>query len=90
MVSVFLEVDDETNASTDNFFKEISTNIPRRKSTEKVNLDLPNDFSLKKLLPRLKSFYNYKNKIFYMMHHVIFTNVYTNIFTNTMSILRKC
>ena len=94
-VSVFLEVDDEPNTSTDNFFKEISTNIPRKTSTEKVNLDLPKDFSLNKLLPRLKSFYNYKtefgtnNKTTF--HYVIFNNVipiYYEYYINIKKVLK--
>ena len=91
LISVFLEVDDETNPTIDNFFREISTNIPRRKSTEKVNLDLPNDFSLNKLLPQLKSFYNYKTNISGMMHHVIFTNVipiYYEYYINIKKVLK--
>ena len=94
-ISIFLEVDDETNTSTDNFFKEISTNIPKKKSTEKVNLDLPKDFSLNKLLPGLKSFYNYKlefgtnNKTTY--HYVIFSNVipiYYEYYINIKKVLK--
>ena len=94
-ISVFLEVDDETNTSTDNFFKEISTNIPRKTSTEKVNLDLPKDFSLNKLLPGLKSFYNYKlefgTKNETTHHYVIFKNVipiYYEYYINIKKLLK--
>tara|TARA_Y100001970_G_scaffold178935_1_gene217800 strand:+ start:2197 stop:3147 length:951 start_codon:yes stop_codon:yes gene_type:complete len=81
-LSVLFEVTDDINKNNDDFFREISINIPNKESKEKVSLDLPSNFTLKQLLPEITSFYNYKEEFDSSdtnektkHHYIIFNNI---------------
>ena len=92
VLSSLLEVNDEINTNTDVFFKELSSNLPRRRSKEKISLDLPKEFQLLHLFPEVRSFYNYKiskNMDGEEYQYVIFSNIISIYYEYYASIKQK-
>ena len=90
MLSVFLEVNEEINTTGDPFFKEVSIHLPHRKSTEKRNINMSKEFSLRSLFPEAKSFYNYKSHQKNTdQQHIIFGNVMPIYYEYYVNIKKK-